>query len=198
MASSVKVIRREHRNLAALLACFRGVVRDADRNGVLPDFALLDSILLYLSDFLNRFHHPKESRYLFPALKRRHAAAGELIEGLERDHAGVGPLLSELKAKLSDCRRGGLDALPALLEAVERYCRLELSHMGREESEILSLALSHLTEEDWQEIDAAFAANDDPLFGTQRSQSFARLYSWIVARAPAPHGLGQGAADRPH
>ena len=198
MASSVKVIRREHRNLAALLACFRGVVRDADRDGVLPDFALLESILLYLGDFLNRYHHPKESQYLFPALRRRHAAAGELIEGLERDHAGVGPLLSELKEKLSACRRDGLAALPALHEAVERYCRLELSHMGREESEILSLALDHLTETDWQEIDEAFAANDDPLFGMQRSQSFQRLFSWIVARAPAPHGLGQETAERPH
>ena len=193
MVSSLKIIRGEHRNLAALLTCFRGLLRDAERDGRLPDFTLLESILRYLREFLNCFHHPKESQHLFPALRRRYGAAADLISTLEGDHAKVGPMLAALEERLAACRRGGLAQLPALREAVEAYCRLELTHMGREESEILSLAQAHLTDEDWREIDAAFAVNDDPLFGSRRRQSFSRLYSWIVARAPAPHGLGQHA-----
>jgi branched-chain amino acid transport system ATP-binding protein len=103
--------------------------------------------------------------------------------------------LGVLLDKITDCRREGLTQLPALREAVERYCKLEFRHMGREEAEILSLAHTHLTEGDWEEIDTAFAANDDPLFGSQRGQAFSRLYSWIVTRAPAPHGLGTRAGD---
>ena len=69
--------------------------------------------------------------------------------------------------------------------------------MAREERELLPLALKLLRDEDWREIDAAFAANDDPLFGAQRRKEFEGLIHHILELAPTPLGFHerQGAAQ---
>jgi len=51
-----------------------------------------------------------------------------------------------------------------------------------------------LTAADWDEANAAFAANDDPLFGAAPRAEFAALHARIVRLAPEPYGLG-GAAE---
>jgi hypothetical protein len=56
---------------------------------------------------------------------------------------------------------------------------------------ILPAAEKNLNEADWQELDAAFAQNTDPLNGKlARDPLYDRLYSRIVSTAPAPIGLG--------
>ena len=62
--------------------------------------------------------------------------------------------------------------------------------MRKEEQQLLPLAERHLTAEDWQAIDAAFAANRDPIAGMQE-RDFEKLFSRIVALAPDPVGLGE-------
>jgi hypothetical protein len=48
-----------------------------------------------------------------------------------------------------------------------------------------------LSEEDWRVLDAAFAENADPLTGHfPPPAEYEKLFSMIVARAPAPIGLG--------
>jgi branched-chain amino acid transport system ATP-binding protein len=48
----------------------------------------------------------------------------------------------------------------------------------------------HLTAQDWKEIDAAFADNDDPLLGADARDSFRQLFRRIVNLAPPPLGVG--------
>jgi hypothetical protein len=45
--------------------------------------------------------------------------------------------------------------------------------------------------QDWAEIDAAFAANRDPLTGHEPAAEYRQLFKLIVAHAPAPIGLGE-------
>ena len=48
-----------------------------------------------------------------------------------------------------------------------------------------------LTADDWVQLDAAFAANRDPLTGRhEANETFRPLFSKIVMTAPAPVGLG--------
>ncbi len=54
----------------------------------------------------------------------------------------------------------------------------------------MPLAREYLSAEDWQETDAAFSAHDDPFFGDDWSAAYRRLYSKILAMAPAPYGFG--------
>jgi hemerythrin-like domain-containing protein len=74
---------------------------------------------------------------------------------------------------------------------VERYVDFHRRHMRQEEQVVLPLAERVLTEEDWREIDAAFAGNADPLIGTDVEKDFERLYRRIVSIAPPPLGFGR-------
>lgn len=65
----------------------------------------------------------------------------------------------------------------------------------REEREILPLVHKHFTAEDWAIANAGFAGSPDPMGGTQppaAPEDFARIFSRLVAAAPAPIGLGAG------
>jgi hypothetical protein len=62
--------------------------------------------------------------------------------------------------------------------------------MRLEEDVVLPLAEQRLTEADWRPIDAAFQANEDPLFGGRPTEEFRKLFQLILNRAPAPVGVG--------
>ena len=61
--------------------------------------------------------------------------------------------------------------------------------MHKEESVLLPLADQHLTGEDWEEIDFAFASNGKSIAGIEE-RDFQKLFSRIANLAPAPAGLG--------
>jgi hemerythrin-like domain-containing protein len=57
--------------------------------------------------------------------------------------------------------------------------------MRTEEGEILPLAARVLTESDWTDINTAIANVDDPLFGAQLEERYARLREEINRQAQA-------------
>jgi hemerythrin-like domain-containing protein len=192
MALAPSIIREEHRSLSAVTQSLRALARDARDRGRAPDYELFTVILDYIEGFSDRFHHPKEDEHLFAALRRRCAEAGEALDVLERDHARGDELTRDLRFLLSRCRVGGAAALEAFAAAVEEYVEFYWRHMRLEEDVVLPLAERTLTEADWQPIDAAFRANEDPLFGARPREEFRKLFQLIVNLAPAPVGVGPG------
>ena len=59
-----------------------------------------------------------------------------------------------------------------------------------EELEVLPLCEQHFTDADWEETDAAFGGNGDPLLGIDQQTAFAELFHRIVRLAPPPIGVG--------
>jgi hemerythrin-like domain-containing protein len=192
MALAPSIILEEHRSLSAVTRSLRTLARDARDRRRAPDYELFTVILDYIEGFSDRFHHPKEDEHLFAALRRRCPEASEALDVLERDHARGDELTRDLRYLLSRCRVGGAAAVEAFAAAVEEYVEFHWRHMRMEEDVILPLADRTLTEADWQLIDAAFAANEDPLFGTRPREEFWKLFQLIVNLAPAPVGVGPG------
>ena len=75
-------------------------------------------------------------------------------------------------------------------ELVLRYCQFERDHAQLEEAEVLPRAREVLEESDWQEIDAAFGKNQDPMFGDEWDTEFSALFNKLVNSLPSPVGLG--------
>lgn len=197
MTQAASIIREEHRALSAVTQSFRILARDVRDRGHVPDYELFTMILDYIEGFSDRLHHPKEDEYLFAALRRRGVGAPEaleVLEVLERDHARGDELTHDLRFLLARCRVGGAAALEGFAAAVEEYVEFYWRHMRLEEDVILPLAERILTEADWEPIDAAFRANEDPLFGDRPRAEFRKLLQLIVNRAPAPVGVGPARA----
>lgn len=196
MANALTTIRQEHRGLAAVLNCMVTVTRDIEDNALAPDFTLFKAMFDYVDGFLDRFHHPKENTYLFNALRQRHPDCAEVLDKLEAEHTEGPRHLAHARAAMEayESERGSKAAQARALKyfrrAIEAYNAFEWAHMNLEESVVIPLAREHLTPDDWRAMDAAFNANEDPLFGSQPRNEFARLFDAIAARAPAPHGYG--------
>ena len=196
MPAALSVIRDEHRSLVAVLQALQFLVRDIRDRGVEPDFDLFSLILDYIEIFPEKLHHPKEDDYLFKAVRTRTAEANAVLDELEREHARCDELIHSLRHALARYRVGGAQGFEAFAAAVDDYLDFHWKHMRKEEDVVIPLAERVLTDADWTTIDAAFKANDDPLFGPQPKQEFRTLFQLIVNRAPAPLGVGAPAPEK--
>ncbi|CAO3452906.1 hemerythrin domain-containing protein [Azospirillum largimobile] len=187
---AIRIIKDEHFAIAAVLHALRHQIR-AIRGGASPDFPLLRAILDYIVTYPDHWHHPKEDRFLFAAVRRRAPEAEALLAKLEREHALGYPMIETLKRQLVCYEAGDDGAAEDFFATAERYATLEYAHLQTEEEQLLPLAERVLTEEDWREIDAAFRANDNPLFGIKPKEEAERLYQRILDLAPPPIGYGR-------
>lgn len=194
MADAIRVIQREHTALIGVVDALKRLTEDMASGDFSDREGLLDAIVDYIESFSERFHHPKEDQYLFKALDLRCPEARQVLDELRAEHRKGGELIAALRRALA-AYHADPTACDALAEAAQTFAQFQYQHLLREEREVLPLTRKMLTDEDWAEIDAAFANNEDPLFGDEPKARFRDLYAHIVSLAPPPFGLGeQGAA----
>lgn len=190
MSKAVQTIWLEHVNIGSVLACLRYLTDEIAAGRWQADYQLLSDILDYMEEFPDQMHHPKEEQYLLKALRARRPDSQSMLEKVHEEHVKGARMLADLRAKLHTFEDDPDENGDAFIDAARAYIAFERRHMALEEKELLPLAMRSLTGEDWQEIDAAFAANDDPLFGTVRREQFERLFQHILNLAPGPMGFG--------
>jgi len=187
---AVRIIHEEHRSLAAVLHGMGFLVREIRDRGAAPDFAVLGAMIYYIDAFPERFHHPKEDKYLFRLLRLRYPDAGPILDRLDSEHRAGAEKIRVLEQALARYQQGGASEFPRFAAAVESYVDFHWQHMRTEEQEILPLAEQHLTADDWKEVDAAFLGHTDPMLGADASAEYQALFRRIVNLAPPPIGLG--------
>lgn len=188
--AALDIIRDEHQALAAMLRSLKLLLARARREGTQPDFAVLRAMLFYVDEFPERLHHPKESELLFPRLRERAPELAPLLQRLDHDHERGEAAIRKVEHALLAFEVMGETRRAAFEQSVERYVAGYLEHMATEEAEVLPAARRALTPADWAELDAAFAANRDPLTGHEPGDEYRELFHTIVNTAPAPIGLG--------
>jgi hemerythrin-like domain-containing protein len=185
-----RIIHDEHRSLAAVLHGMLYLVHAIRDRGARPDFNVLGAMIYFIDAFPERFHHPKEDRYLFELLRSRHPDAIPLIERLKGEHQAGAEMIRSLEQAMARYQQGGAKEFPQFLAAVDAYGEFHWQHMKIEENEVMPLARKYLTPDDWEVIDAAFLGHTDPLLGIEVGAGFAGLFSRIVMLAPPPIGVG--------
>lgn len=188
--AATNIIRSEHQSIAAVLHGLLYFVRRIREGQPGPDYKVLRAMLYYIDVFPERFHHPKEDRYLFAKLRQRTKEADDIISRLEDDHASGDEKIRSLMQAVIRLECGGAAYFHAFASAVDDYATFHWRHMGLEEDIVLPLAERTLSDEDWREIDAAFTGNVDPIVGVEAKKNFDELFTRIVNLAPPPIGVG--------
>lgn len=189
--ASLRIIRDEHAALAAMLQSLLWLIRHGPQQDQRQRFFdTVRAMLFYIDEFPERLHHPKESDLLFPRVAKRAPETLPVIARLEQDHMKGEQQVRELQHLLLAWEWLGEERREAFVQACERYLSFYLEHMRLEEQEILPAAQRVLEPTDWQALDAAFAANRDPLTGHAPAPAYERLFQRILEVAPAPIGLG--------
>ncbi len=192
---AMNIIRDEHQSLAAIIHAVHYMLKEIEAGSLEPDFKLLQAMVHYLKAYPEQRHHPKEDQYLFARLRQKTGEADAIITRLEHDHAGGEARLEALETAMNRYEADPKGGYPVFVEAFDSFAKFYRDHMITEEREILPLCRKHFTEQDWEEVSAGFRENHDPMAGTARPlthDDFQRVFSKLVAAAPAPIGLGAG------
>jgi hemerythrin-like domain-containing protein len=185
---TLRIIRAEHGVLAAMLRTLPQVLSGRRE----PDFASLRAMLFYVDEFPERLHHPKESELLFPKLRARAPELRPVLDELDRDHAQGERTIRELQHSLLAWEQMGESRREKFQHQLNHFATRYLSHMRREEEDVLPASLKLLSDADWDDLDQAFAQNQDPLTGlsgpVEADSQYAALRHRILSHLPAPLG----------
>jgi hemerythrin-like domain-containing protein len=187
---AMRVIQDEHQALSAMLRSMTMLLAQARRERQPPPFDVLRAMLFYVDEFPEKLHHTKESALLFPKVRARCPELAPVLDRLDRDHAQGERAIRDLQHALLAYESLGESRRVNFETALDLYLGFYLAHMRTEEQDILPAARAHLDEADWAELDAAFAANRDPMTGHDPDEEFRPLFRKIVMTAPSPVGLG--------
>jgi branched-chain amino acid transport system ATP-binding protein len=188
-SDAIRIIEDEHRSLAAVLNGLGAVATEVREGRLAPAPVLLRAMVDYIRQFPERLHHPKEDEHLFRLLRLRAPELAPVLDALGEEHVRGAQLLDRMDSALSGLEAGQLP-FDALDQAFRAYAELEWSHMRTEEREVLPAAGRAFTQDDWEEVGAAFRANRDPLSGMDPGRELRELFRRITALAPAPIGVG--------
>lgn len=188
---SLHIIRDEHASLAAMLRSMTQLLAQGPAEDAQQFFDVMRAMLFYIDEFPEQLHHPKESNLLFPKVAKKAPEVRGAIDRLERDHMHSEKAVRDLLHLLLAWELVGPTRKAGFVDAFGPYVESYLEHMRLEEAIVLPAAQAALTDEDWAEVDQAFDLNADPLTGKHPpGPAFEKLFSRIVAKAPAPIGLG--------
>lgn len=198
-ALTKKVIRDEHASLAAMLQSLAMMVRMGPGDERRNYFDVVRAMLFYIDEIPEKQHHPIESSLLFPRVAARDTGVREVIARLDREHARGEATVRRLQHELLAWELLGDTCRERFETSLTLYLRFYEEHMRLEEEVVLPAAERCFGENDWRELDQAFAKNHDPLGRLLAGSSvstlepvYQELFSRIVRLAPPPIGLGSG------
>jgi len=178
MSQVIEALERDHANIARLLELLESEIL-AIGVGKTPDYPLLQDIMCYMTQYPDRFHHPKEDLVFAQILKREPGAHAD-VDALLQEHISIGLAGQNFDRTLRTSNIDSVKVRQGLGIAGAAYIRSLREHMRKEEKKLFELAKAVFSNEDWQAIDEAIDAIEDPLFGTVIAKRYKRLYGLIT------------------
>ncbi len=178
MSQVIEALERDHAHIEKVLVLLESEIL-AIEVGKTPDYPLLQDIMCYMTQYPDRFHHPKEDLVFAQILKREPGAHAD-VEALLEEHISIGLAGQNFDRMLRTSNIDSVTVREGLGLAGSAYIRSLREHMRKEETKLFALAKAVFTKEDWQSIDEAVDAIEDPLFGTVIAKGYKRLYGLIT------------------
>lgn len=178
MTEVMRVLRREHANMAALVKTLDWQMREFEIGGQ-PDYDVIRSVVDYFLSFPDLYHHPKED-LVFERLKLRAPEVAERIGDLRREHEMIAARSREFSAGLKAILEEAHVPREAFVRWARAFIDVQMRHMDMEEADFFPSALQVLSDQDWQELETAMTTPDDPLFGENVGERFEHLHQSIL------------------
>jgi hemerythrin-like domain-containing protein len=160
----------EHRHMARLLDVLEQQSSAAARS-VPIDREAVRSVMHYMTEFPDAYHHPREDA-MFVRLARRDATLRKSIAAIERAHRTLGAVGRELlaAAQRAPGRRADDSGLAA---RIRDYVGAQREHMTIEERDLFPRARQLLDEGDLAAIEKDFRRVTDPIFEASVRDAYA-------------------------
>lgn len=196
MTSALTTIHWEHHSIESVLHALGYFVDQMWAGKRAPDTKVFRAMLQYIDLFAEHLHHPKEDRHLFRRVRLRTHRADDLLDLLEADHRSGAEKIRLLEQAFLRYEEGGPAYFYAFAMAFRDYARFYRAHMHCEEEMLFPVAEEVLTDDDWREIDAAYAGQGDIQVSPQTKHDLDKLFDHILSITPAPIGTAPALAGK--
>jgi hemerythrin-like domain-containing protein len=150
------VLKHEHKIVLAVLGGAEREARNIQATGKV-DTQKTAKIVDFLRNFVDRCHHAKEERRLFPRLQERGMSAevGPIAVMLH-EHAEGRKRVAAIAEALDAFQQGDADAAGLLADHLLAYGTLLRGHINKEDTVLFPMADERLTNADQEELHRAF------------------------------------------
>lgn len=167
-----RVLAEEHKIIVTVLGAVERRVAELEA-GAAVEGEWFGQLLEFLRAFVDRCHHGKEERHLFPALRElalpeEAAFLDELLEDHDRGRRGVAAAEAALQAP------AGTTPEPGLAETLSAYAAGLRKHIYRENTELFALTDRRLSAEQQAEVAEGFERVEEEL-GAGQHEALHRL-----------------------
>ena len=178
MSQVIAALNRDHANIVRLLDLIESEIL-AIAVGKTPDYPLMRDVMRYMEQYSDRFHHPKEDLIFAQLLKHDPDVRADVVNMIE-EHVSIRLAGQEFARLLRAIGVDSVDVRERLGSFGLAYTLALRKHMSTEERKLFPLAVEVLTDMEWQLIDEAVDAIDDPLFDEMTADDYQRLYRLIT------------------
>ena len=173
----INSLRTDHRNMVLLLDLLDLETERLAASGE-PDYDLMQDIMLYMTEYPDAVHHPKED-LIYRHLRSLHPDIDDDLKRVETDHRHIEEsglkLKNDIEAILGSANLNRDEFIANLRQYIEQL----REHMYWEEKDLFTLADESQHDGDWS---ATVLKNDeigDPLFGSRVERKYRRLLAKI-------------------
>jgi hemerythrin-like domain-containing protein len=171
-------LRRDHRNIAIVLG-----ILDQEVNNLVhtetPDFELAHDVMQYMIVYSDAVHHPKED-VLYAKMRVEIPAIATGLERVETDHREIAVLGENLRRNIEAIISGTAVTRIRLATDSTDYIQRLRDHMAWEEEDLFCRADELVRNRGSLPLELTHLGSGDPIFGSDRERSFARLLQHIL------------------
>ena len=183
MINVIQMLCEEHDDLTKLLVILEHQIKIFD-DGDIPDYHLMEKILLYTCYYPELYHHPKET-LVYLKLRDRDPHTAHFIRDIELEHRILTRLTQLFTNAVRNARINPLLPHVMAIEYARQVVAFSRRHMEIEETELFPAAVKTLEPEDWAELNEIIDDAEDPLFGYTVQESYRKLHEEITSLARA-------------
>ena len=172
-------IHQDHKNMMQLLQVLRSkvVMLKADKE---IDYLLIKSIISYLKNYSNTYHHPMED-LIYSYYLQYQVVENKVANRLNSEHKHLKEITCELDEMLSMILLDAIVSKDDFIEKLDCFVVKQEQHLLYEEREVLPAIKSSLSADDWLGLEQQWRHLKyvDPLFGNKISEEFKALAEHI-------------------
>jgi hemerythrin-like domain-containing protein/enamine deaminase RidA (YjgF/YER057c/UK114 family) len=180
VSSILQTLHADHVNIGQLLKLIEEQVEQIDTGNPDSKLETLTLVLEYCLEYPGKFHHPTEDM-IYQRLLSRAPHLSRKITVLTADHKTLSQLIWSFGDAVAQALDGG-EIKPVQQRGLE-FVRYYRRHMHLEEGEIFPAAKTHLTPDDWSQIEATARGSEDQLSTQRIREAYKALKDRILARA---------------
>ncbi|MFZ1936047.1 MAG: hemerythrin domain-containing protein [Thermoguttaceae bacterium] len=181
-----EILMTEHRLIEQVLICLEKIVQQATTDQKLDKESALEAID-FCRSFADGCHHAKEEAHLFPVMEANGFSGGcSPVAVMKREHELARLYIQSMLATVEAASAGDPEAVKWFVQHAQSYVKLLREHIHKEDTCLFPAANHRLTENDQQQLLAAFEKIEAEKLGKGTHKKYHALANQLADRFGVP------------